>query len=146
MTERRDRKGTEGEHPNPKFDKVFSAMLDYSRRANVPVTSDTFGETFAIPDQYHVFVRINPAFADTEGRPVFAIIDTYVDRLHSHQVAIQATWEGDNPTTVIDPARVGGDRPRFNIDDLADIALKIIEIKDKPRAVVFPIANSGRPN
>ncbi len=147
MAERvRRRSQKEGERPSSPFDQVAKALLDYSRKTGKPLNEEVLSDTFSLAGHETIMVSLNTAFVDETGRPRFTIINTYASGLHSHQVAMLSDWNGDEPATEVDQARVGERRKYFKMDDLAKVALKMIERRLEPPVVVFPQVNSGRLN
>ncbi len=110
---------------NPNFDRLFSTILQVSRKREEPVYRHSVNITVMIPGEASkISVSVNPSFADEQGRPVFLTLDAYVGQLHVQQVSARAFWSPfDVPTAEIDNAYIGSSGKKFDEESLANLGV-----------------------
>ncbi len=117
------------------WQKMFVQM---SRLAEVRKKAVT---DFAPVDGFYVYpeqmnmppvhgLRINPAAADTEGKPRIIVVDATYHNRPTQQIILEAQWNGNEPTiTTNNPSKFPGAKSVLPYPALGAIAIAIIEYR-----------------
>lgn len=110
---------------------IFTDLDKLSAIRNSHVTELAPVTRFSIfPEQAIRTIRINPAAATPEGKPRIVVIDTEYHYTPSQQIVLEAEWDGDTPTIVVNnPSKRG---PRSTIIPylaVGAIAATIMELR-----------------